>query len=205
MSSIVPGRSGFIKYQPAAAAPFHERLLLAKAHGTHWAIATPDLDVYVEDIMDPVNLDETFASVAADGTMPRLLAGRNTYSFGDFADFIGAAGCRLVQEGLDAAHLQRFVLEPNRLLHDESLDAQTLALKTALEAGAWPVGLGDNFTVPAGGPAAGPPPPVLPLAGGGAALPAGVALALMLQQWRATSGSWTNREQSVSFLPLGQR
>ena len=29
--------------------------------------------------------------------------------------------------------------------------------------------------------------------------------ALMLQQWRATSGSWPNREQSVWFLPLGQR
>ena len=59
-SPIVPGRSGFIKYQPGGAAPCHERLLLAKAHSTHWAIATPDLDVHVEDIMDPVNLDENF-------------------------------------------------------------------------------------------------------------------------------------------------
>ena len=75
MSSIVPGRSGFVKYQVGAAAPFHERLLLAKAHGIHWSVATPDLAVYVENIMDPVSLDETFASIAANGTMPRLVAG----------------------------------------------------------------------------------------------------------------------------------
>ena len=125
--------------------------------------------------MDLVKLDETFASIAADGTMPRLVAGRNTYTFGDFTDFIGAVGGRLAQEGLDASHRQRFVLEPNRLLHDETMDPQSLALKAALEAGAWPVGLGDNFTPPAGAPAAGPPPVVLPLAGGGPALAAGVA------------------------------
>ena len=157
-------------------APFHERLLLAKAHGTHWAIATPDLDIYVEDIMDLINLDETFAAIAADGTLPRLVAGRNTYTFGDFNDFIGAAGGRLVQEGLDAAPLQRLVLEPNRAQHDDTMDALSSALKASLEAGAWPLGLGDNFVPAAGAPPAGSVPVVLPLAGAGAALPAGVAL-----------------------------
>ena len=82
-----PGRSGFVKYLPGAGAPFHERLLLAKAHGTHWAIATPDLVTYVEDLADPVNLDETFAAIATDGTMPRMVVGMPTYTVGDFNDF----------------------------------------------------------------------------------------------------------------------
>ena len=80
MSSFAPGRLGFIRYLPGAGAPCHERLLLAKAFGTTWAICTPDPDVYVEDIKDPA-LDVTWSAVGTDGSLPGAGAGMGLYRF----------------------------------------------------------------------------------------------------------------------------
>ena len=56
----------------------HERLLVCQSHGTQWAIVTPDLDVYVEDLAQL-----SLGILRADGRPPPWAARRRSYCFED--------------------------------------------------------------------------------------------------------------------------
>ena len=93
-TSLAPGRRGFVRYLGTAADPCHERLLLAKAIGNEWAVCTPDLDVYVEDISNPGVM--SWAPMGTAGGLPRAMAGLRLYRFTDFNAFSGQSGFDLI-------------------------------------------------------------------------------------------------------------
>ena len=71
---------GYVEYPPEAL--LHERLLLCHSFGSHWAILTPNQDVYMEDLVS-VN----FGILSLDNRTPAWAARRQCYAFPDFEHF----------------------------------------------------------------------------------------------------------------------
>ena len=100
MAMLAPGSRILAQYSNGAGEPWHERIILAKAYGSHFAMCSPDLDVYSECIGGTQDV-LAYYLVPRDGSRPRgLPAAAALYEFPNFTDFVGAPGAQIIREGI---------------------------------------------------------------------------------------------------------
>ena len=107
MAVLAPGTRILAQYSNVAGEPWHERIILSKAYGSHFSMASPDLDIYSECIGGTQDVLQNDL-VPSDGSRPRgMPAGATVYGFTDFTNFSGAPGAQLVREGIADAQVYR--------------------------------------------------------------------------------------------------
>ena len=110
---LAPGTRILALGSNVAGEPWHERIILSKACGSHFSMASPDLDIYSECVGGTPDFLQYYL-VPADGSRPRgMMAGAAVYGFTDFIDFSGAPGAQLIREGIADAQAYRGVHRPD--------------------------------------------------------------------------------------------
>ena len=187
MAVLAPGTRILALYSNVAGEPWHERMILSKAYGNHFSMASPDLDIYSECVGGTRDVLQYYL-VPADGLRPRgMAAGATVYGFTDFTDFSGAPGAQLIREGIADAQVYRGVHRPD-LGADES---EVLAEADAVRAETGAAHLAGTFGVvpvvaaPVPRPAGAP----IPVVAGG--LPSGVTIGVPVvvagEEWVVSS------------------
>jgi hypothetical protein len=187
---LAPGRRAWLCY--SGVSEWHERLILGHVAGREYVVASPDLDLFVEQI-DNANVDLDGVRVApAAGTLPIGLPGPGMSLYG-FAPLSAAVMAQLMSEGAEQAQIER----ESRGLGGAAagVPVGAAALPVAVPAGPAPALA--IVAVPVGAPAA-----AAPVAGAG---PAG-----RLPRVVAAGGRWVLDEPIVGHevgeefnLPLG--
>ncbi|CAK0874858.1 unnamed protein product, partial [Prorocentrum cordatum] len=150
---IAPGRLILVWYG-GAKAYWHDRLLLCQVQGTSWVIATPDDDIYEEDIMvlggRPCMQGSVPHTIPANALLYRLPPLGQLHSNAEWR--------QIFDDGIAEAQMPRAALG----VDDVAADAETVAVRDRVAVHGWDDGSG----LPGGQAAAAPP------AAGGALVPA---------------------------------
>ena len=77
MRDLVVGGRALLLYDPAEGL-WHERFLVAKVASSKWAVISPTLDVFIEDLLDP---DVQTYLCGSRGGAPKELVGKKLYRF----------------------------------------------------------------------------------------------------------------------------
>ena len=168
MAVLAPGARILALYSNVLEEPWHERIILSKAYGSHFSMASPDLDIYSECVVGTQDVLQYYL-VPADGSRPHgMPAGATVYGFTDFTDLSGAPGAQLIREGIADPPVFRGVHRPDLGAAESEVLAEAAAVRAETGVAHLP---GTFGVVPAAAPL---PPPAGAPAGVAGGLPAGV-------------------------------
>ena len=127
---LAPGRLIFVQYSTAQGEPLHERMILCRSYGSHYALMSPDFDIYTECIYGSQDMN-TFWTMPLNGCRPRCMPkGRRRYGFnGNFSCFDGAAGAASIRDGIADAIAYRGMNRPDLPTDPSEAEAEAAACR----------------------------------------------------------------------------